>query len=63
MNKCNTRRWKHENGGVLKYQDPATTLNLPEGSVYGGELEPVIIKPAPIKAELNTYYPIVSKYP
>ena len=32
--------------------------------MYGGELEPAVIKPEPIKAELNTYYPIVSKdYP
>ena len=60
---ANARKWKHENGGILKYQNPAIPLDLPEGSEYGGELEPAIVKPTPIKAELNTYYPVVSKYP
>lgn len=31
--------------------------------IYGGELDPAIVKPAPVKAELRTYYPIISKYP
>lgn len=61
---ANARKWKHENGGILKYQNPFSPLLIPVGSMYGGELEPAVIKPEPIKAELNTYYPIVSKdYP
>lgn len=61
---ANVRKWKHSNGGILKYQNPSSPLLIPVGSMYGGELEPAVIKPEPIKAELNTYYPIVSKdYP
>ena len=60
---ANARRWKHENGGILKYQNPAITLDLPEGSEYGGELEPAVVKPAPYKGVLNTYYPIISAWP
>ena len=59
----NSKKFKHENGGVLKYKNPSTPLSIPEGSIYGGELEPSVIKPAPIKAELKTYYPFISKYP
>lgn len=54
---------KHENGGILKYQNPATTLDLPEGSEYGGELKPAVVKPKPYLGILNTYYPIISEYP
>ena len=54
---------KHENGGILKYQNPATTLDLPEGSEYGGELKPAVVKPKPYLGILNTYYPLISEYP
>lgn len=60
---ANARKWKHENGGILKYKNPATTLDLPEGSEYGGELEPAVVKPKPYLGILNTHYPIISKYP
>lgn len=60
---ANARRWKHENGGILKYQNPAIALNLPEGSEYGGELEPAVVKPAPLYGVLNTYYPVISEFP
>ena len=59
----NSKKFKHENGGILKYQNLATTLDLPEGSVYGGELEPAVVKPKPYIGELNTYYPVISEYP
>lgn len=36
---------------------------MPEGSEYGGELEPSVVKPAPYKGVLNTYYPLISTYP
>lgn len=60
---ANARKWKHADGGILKYQNPAITLDLPEGSEYGGELEPAIIKPEPVNAVLRTYYPLLSEYP
>lgn len=54
---------KHKNGGILKYQNPAITLDMPEGSEYGGELEPAVVKPAPLYGVLNTYYPVISEFP
>lgn len=58
-----SRTWKHKNGGILKYQNPAITLDMPEGSEYGGELEPAVVKPAPLYGVLNTYYPVISEFP
>lgn len=63
MNKYNARKWKHENSGILKYQNPAITLDLPEGSEYGGELKPAVVKPKSVSAVLRTYYPLISEYP
>lgn len=60
---ANARRWKHKDGGILKYQNPAITLDVPEGSEYGGELEPAVVKPKPVSAVLRTYYPLISEYP
>jgi hypothetical protein len=34
-----------------------------EESIYIKELEPAVVKPAPYKGILNTYYPIISAYP
>lgn len=59
----NSKKFKHQDGGVVKYQTPAKTLDLPEGSIYGGELEPAVVKPAPLYGVLNTYYPVISKFP
>lgn len=36
---------------------------MPEGSAYGGELEPAVVKPKPVSAVLRTYYPLISEYP
>ena len=40
----NSKKFKHQGGGIVKYQNPAKTLDLPDGFTYGEKTEPVVIK-------------------